>query len=204
MTTSLSPEHRPQKKHSLESRGVLHTLPTTSSAPPLHLVGPEGQLQVHTAPYRGSFSVVLSEALRAAGLGRRVMVAQFLRGGVSQGPAGAIHLCGRLEWLRPSIPCCLVEPANSHSSKENKFNSYIQAVQEIWAVCKSRILDANLDQLVLDEVGLASALCYLNENDLIKTLEQRPRSMDVILTGPSMPSRVIAMADQVTELRSGN
>ena len=77
-------------------------------------------------------------------------------------------------------------------------------MQEIWAVCKSRILDANLDQLVLDEVGLASALCYLNENDLIKTLEQRPRSMDVILTGPSMPSRVIAMADQVTELRSGN
>ena len=44
----------------------------------------------------------------------------------------------------------------------------------------------------------------INENDLIDTLVQRPTSMDLILTGPSIPSRVIEMADQVTELRSGH
>ena len=40
--------------------------------------------------------------------------------------------------------------------------------------------------------------------DVVHTLEQRPEGMDVILTGPAIPTRVIAMADQVTELRSGH
>ena len=39
---------------------------------------PEGLLQVHTAPFRGSFGSVLSQALRTAGLGSRVLVSQFL------------------------------------------------------------------------------------------------------------------------------
>ena len=204
MTASLNPGHSPTKQQMLRRRGALQPVPVRNHClnSPLHLVGPEGQLQVHTAPYRGSFSVVLSEALRAAGLGRRVMVAQFLKGGVSQGPEGSINLCGRLDWLRPSIPCCIEEHANHESFKENK-SSAIQAVKEIWEVCKARVIAANIDQLVLDEVGLASALGYLDENDLINTLEKRPSSMDVILTGPSIPSQVMDMADQVTELRCG-
>ena len=204
MTASLNPAHSPIKQQMLRRRGALQPVPVRNHVlnSPLHLVGPEGQLQVHTAPYRGSFSVVLSEALRAAGLGRRVMVAQFLKGGVSQGPEGSINLCGRLDWLRPSIPCCIEEHANHESFKENK-SSTIQAVKEIWEVCKARVIAANIDQLVLDEVGLASALGYLDENDLINTLEKRPSSMDVILTGPSIPSQVMKMADQVTELRCG-
>ena len=204
MTASLNPGHSPTKQQMLRRRGALQPVSVRNHVlnSPLHLVGPEGQLQVHTAPYRGSFSVVLSEALRAAGLGRRVMVAQFLKGGVSQGPEGSINLCGRLDWLRPSIPCCIEDHANHESFKENK-SSAIQAVKEIWEVCKARVIAANIDQLVLDEVGLASALGYLDENDLINTLEKRPSSMDVILTGPSIPSQVMDMADQVTELRCG-
>ena len=61
---------------------------------PLHLVEPEGQLQIHTASYRGSFSSVLSQAVRSAGLGSRVVIAQFLKGGVNQGPDGQVQLCG--------------------------------------------------------------------------------------------------------------
>ena len=57
--------------------------------------------------------------------------------------------------------------------------------------------------MVLDEVGLAIALGYLDEADVLTTLEQRPGSMDVILTGSVMPSILMAMADQVTELRRG-
>ena len=56
---------------------------------------------------------------------------------------------------------------------------------------------------MLDEVGLAIALGYLDEADVLTTLEQRPGSMDVILTGSVMPSILMAMADQVTELRRG-
>ena len=70
----------------------------------------EGQLQVHTAPFRGSFSGVFSQALRSAGLGSRVLVSQFLKGGVDQGLERSVWLCGRLQWLRPAVAGCLAEP----------------------------------------------------------------------------------------------
>ena len=73
MTASLTsshrvPEPRPRDHCALERAG-LH--PVVPARPPLHLVEPEGQLQVHTAGYRGSFSSVLSQAMRSAGLGSR-------------------------------------------------------------------------------------------------------------------------------------
>ena len=71
----------------------------------------EGLLQVHTAPFRGSFSGVFSQALRSAGLGSRVLISQFLKGGVEQGLERSVWLCGRLQWLRPAVASCLAQPA---------------------------------------------------------------------------------------------
>jgi cob(I)alamin adenosyltransferase len=149
------------------------------------------------APYRGSFSTVLSQALRAAGLGSRVMVVQFLKGGVAQGPDRRLTLCGRLQWLRPDVACCLSGDAADQD------DSIKDAVMALWRECHARLLSGDLDQLVLDELGLAVALGYLDEHEVCSTLEQRPGSMDVIITGPSIPDSVMDMADQVTELRRG-
>ena len=203
MSAVLKPTHPPITQRSFERRSILRPVPSNPEKIHLHLAETEGQLQVHTAPYRGSFSVVLSEALRAAGLGSRVMVVQFLKGGVDQGPEGTVHLCGRLEWLRPAVSCCLTEPASEKSLAKNNPNA-IQAVKDIWEVCKNRLLAGELDQVVLDEIGLAISLGYLKEEDLISTLEKRPKAMDVILTGPAIPPPVMSMADQVTELRCGH
>ena len=203
MTASLSPSHRSvdpfMTGHRSQESDGSRSLAAVADRRLLHLVAPEGQLQVYTAPYRGSFSVVLSQALRAAGLGSRVLVAQFLKGGVDQGPDGRVRLCGRLEWLRPAVPGCLSEPASTLAVD----SSAPEAVEAIWQECRDRILASDLDQMVLDEVGLAIALGYLDEADVLSTLEQRPGSMDVILTGSVMPSILMAMADQVTELRRG-
>ena len=201
MTASLSTSHRPGESrladHRTLERAGLHPLPQLAPPPPLHLVSPEGQLQVHTAPYRGSFATVLSQALRAAGLGSRVMVVQFLKGGVAQGPDRRLTLCGRLQWLRPDVACCLSEVAADQDAATK------DAVMALWQECRARLLSGDLDQLVLDELGLAVALGYLDEQEVRSTLEQRPGSMDVIITGPSIPDSVMDMADQVTELRRG-
>ena len=199
MTASLTPPHRSldsrSKDHRALERAGLLPLPAPPPQPrPLHLVAAEGQLQVHTAGYRGSFSGVLSQAVRSAGLGSRVLIAQFLKGGVDQGLSGRVQICGGLTWLRPNVPACLDSPDHPGAS---------EAVTEIWQRCREHLAEGDLDHLVLDEVGLAVGLGYLQENDLVEALQQRPASMDVIITGPSIPSPVMEMADQVTELRRG-
>ena len=167
---------------------------------PLQIVKSQGQVQIHTSTFRGSFSVVLSEALRSAGLGSNVLVAQFLKGGVNQGPNGAINLCGRLEWLRPAIETCLPEKMQEEDlSLKRKYQE--KAIKEVWEFCKKRLLENNLDKIVLDEIGIAISLGFIKESDLISMINNCPSSTDIILTGPSIPPKVIEMADQITELR---
>ena len=198
MTTSLADPQAFQdsldRDQQALQRAGLRPLPPVSDPPPLVLVAPEGQLQVHTAPYRGSFASVLSQAMRAAGLGSRVLISQFLKGGVQQGPAGRVQLCGGLVWLRPEVPLCLSSPGHPGGA---------EAVAAVWSICRLHLIQGDLDQLVLDEIGLAVAFGYLDEADVIEALEQRPASMDVIITGPAIPAGVVEMADQVTELRRG-
>ena len=177
--------------------------PSLSPVPhrsPLQLVSTQGQVQIHTSTFRGSFSIVLSEALRSAGLGSKVLVSQFLRGGVKQGPNGAINLCGGLEWIRPDIETCLPEQLlDEHLSLKRKYEE--KAIKDLWEFCKSRLIEKKLDKLVLDEIGMAISLGFIEENDLISMIINRPSSTDIILTGPSIPSKVMEMADQITELR---
>jgi len=201
MTASLSPSHRSRDARNADHRTLeqagLRGLPALEPRPPLHLVAQEGQLQVHTASYRGSYGTVLSQALRSAGLGSRVMVAQFLKGGVVQGPEAAVTLCDRLTWIRPAVLECLSGPAAEADP------AVVDAVRALWDACSIRLRSGDLDQLVLDELGLAIAFGYLNEAEVLNCLEQRPPSMDVIITGPSIPDSLMALADQVTELRRG-
>ena len=167
----------------------------------LKLVKTQGQVQIHTSTFRGSFSVVLSEALRSAGLGSKVLISQFLRGGVNQGPNEAINLCGNLEWLRPAIETCLPEQLQEEDlSLTRKYQE--KAIKELWEFCKKRLFEKNLDKIVLDEIGMAISLGFIEENDLISIINNRPSSTDIILTGPSIPPKLVEMADQITELRS--
>jgi cob(I)alamin adenosyltransferase len=195
MTASLvDPGHPHRPTAGARSEGLALVSPL---APPLRLVTqPEGLLQIHTAPFRGSFAAVFSQALRSAGLGSRVLVSQFLKGGVDQGLAGSLRLCDRLEWLRPATPHCLEAPPSPQDGA-------LDAVGQVWEYSREQLLAGDLDLLVLDELGLAIALGYLPAAAVITTLEQRPPHLDVILTGPSMPASLMAMADQVTQLRRG-
>ena len=54
---------------------------------------------------------------------------------------------------------------------------------------------------MLDEIGLAIEFGFISEKELISSLENKQNSLDVILTGPSIPTRVFSMADQITQLR---
>jgi cob(I)alamin adenosyltransferase len=215
MAASLA-DHRPPKRNGagqplrvLAPHAPAPGSPAPAPAPeaPLRLVPrPEGLLQIHTAPYRGSFAAVYSQALRSAGLGSRVLVSQFLKGGVDQGLAGSLWLCGRLQWLRPATPLCLEGPppvADAIANPAAAGPDPQAAVREVWEYSRDSLLAGDVDLMVLDELGLAVELGWLDAEEVCRTLEQRPAHLDVILTGPAMPPAFLAMADQLTELRRG-
>jgi len=61
-----------------------------------------GQIQIYQSSYRGSYSSIIRDSLRNAALGRKVLLVQFMKGGVKQGIDNAVKLCGNLTWIRSS------------------------------------------------------------------------------------------------------
>ncbi len=153
----------------------------------------EGLIQIVTAPHRGFFTNVMAQALRVAGQGTPVLVVQFLKGGIDMGPQHPISLCEQLDWFRCNLSRCIdtpeLEPAEMAS------------LLELWQHTVALINSGRYAMVVLDELSLAIHLGLIPEPDVLSLIQQRPRHIDMILTGPEMPQSILEVADQVTELR---
>ncbi len=165
------------------------------------LIRQNGQIHIYQSAYRGSFSSVIRDSLRNAALGRKVLLAQMMRGGVNQGVSKPISLCGNLLWIRSSNSYDQHRP-DEFKDNETLSNSVRDSTIELWEFCKNQLLSGEQDQVILDEIFLAVELGIIDCDDLISVLENRFISGDVILTGTKIPNQLLLIADQVTELRS--
>jgi len=79
-----------------------------------------GQIQIYQSSYRGSYSSIIRDSLRNAALGRKVLLVQFMKGGVKQGIANAVKLCGNLTWVRSSHSFDQYNPEEIENNKNLK------------------------------------------------------------------------------------
>ena len=160
-----------------------------------------GQIQIYQSPFRGSFSSIVRDSLRNAALGRKVLLVQFMKGGVKQGIDNAVKLCGNLTWLRSANSFDQYD-SDEIDNNDTLSKSIYESTYELWNFCKQELLSGENDQIILDEIFLAIEMKIIDKDDLISTLENRFISGDVILTGTGIPNDLLMMANQVTELRS--
>ena len=160
-----------------------------------------GQIQIYQSSYRGSYPSIIRDCLRNAALGRKVLLIQFMKGGVKQGIENPVKLCGNLTWIRSSHSYDQYDHEEFESNKNLK-KSIHESTNELWNFCKKELLSGENDQIILDEIFLAIEMNIIDKDDLISTLENRFISGDVILTGTDIPKDLLLMANQITELRS--
>ena len=160
-----------------------------------------GQIQIYQSSYRGSYSSIIRDSLRNSALGRKVLLVQFMKGGVKQGISNPVNLCGNLTWVRSSHSFDQYHSEEIENNKNLK-KSIHESICDLWDFCKKELLSGENDQIILDEIFLAIEMKIIDKDDLISTLENRFISGDVILTGTDIPKDLLLMANQITELRS--
>lgn len=153
----------------------------------------EGLVQVFTCPYRSFFTSVMAQALRIAGQGTRVLIVQFLKGGIQQGFQHPVQLGQNLDWIRCDLPRCLDSPDVTEVEAA--------ALLDLWQETQSVVVQGQYSLVVLDELSLAINFGLIAESEVLHFLKNRPSQVDVILTGPEMPQSILDIADQITELR---
>ena len=152
-----------------------------------------GLLQVFTGEQRNFFTGVIAQALAIAAHGTPVLVVQFLKGGIRQGCDRPIRMGQNLDWLR----CDLARHVDSAevSAQES------EAIASLWLHAQKTIQAGHYSLVVLDELALAAEFGLVPLAEILAFLQARPQHVDLILTGPQVPEEILAMADQITEVR---
>ena len=153
----------------------------------------EGTVQVFTSQHRTFFTNVMVQAMRVAEQGLPVLVVQFLKGGIGQGPDHPAQMGRNLEWIRCECPECISSPEITDTTQA--------ALSALWQHTQTAVNNGKYGLIVLDELSLAIDFGLIKENELLTLLKNRPSHVDVILTGPQMPESLLAVADQITEFR---
>jgi cob(I)alamin adenosyltransferase len=176
----------------LKVTGFSPSSPTVLRHPLLQAI--EGTVQVYTSVHRSFFTNVMVQALRTAEQGKPVLIVQFLKGGMDQGPENPMQLGQNLDWVRCALPYCIHEAPVDAVVQQ-------QAVADLWQHTQTVINKGRYGLVVLDELSLAVHYHLIAADEVVALLRHRPPQIDVILTGPAMPESLLKVADQVTEFR---
>ena len=151
----------------------------------------QGLVQLYYGDGKGKTTAAFGLALRCAGWGRRVVVAQFLKGGRS-GEAEAAARIPEITLLRDSPTGKFTFQMDEREKAETAARCLALFRR---AVGLARAEEARL--LVLDEV-LDALHGFLPADELLCFLDTRPAGLDVVLTGHDLPPALESRADYIT------
>ncbi len=73
--------------------------------------------------------------------------------------------------------------------------------QRCWALCKEKIESGTYDIVILDEITYPLTYGWLDMDEVLDTLRNRPDDLHIVMTGREAPQPLIDFADLVTEMR---
>ncbi|EOG8332459.1 cob(I)yrinic acid a,c-diamide adenosyltransferase [Klebsiella michiganensis] len=151
----------------------------------------KGILIVFTGNGKGKSTAAFGTATRAVGHGKRVGAAQFIKGQWDNGEYNTLHPLG--------VEFHIMGTGFTWETQNREAD--IEAASAVWQESKRMLADPSYDLVVLDEITYMLAYHYLDTQEVIAAIENRPPRQNVIVTGRGCHTRLLELADTVSELR---
>lgn len=161
-------------------------------------MGSVGLVHIYTGDGKGKTTASIGLAVRAAGQGLKVLFVQFFKEDKAQSGEKEIfrnHING-IELIRSNVRHPFF------TGKETDEESVRASVLETFESAIKKVLDENIDLLVLDEIIGAINGGWLDIDALTAFLTEKPANLEVVLTGRNAPVELVKLADYVTEMLS--
>lgn len=143
---------------------------------------------------KGKTTAAVGLAVRFAGRGGKVVLAQFLKDGTS----GECRALAKLE----GVTMLAANPVRKFSFQmdEAEKRTMADAVQRTFAAATGYAVREGAGLLILDEVCAAISCGFLDEQAVLDFLDSRPDTLEVVLTGRNPSDALRACADYITEM----
>ncbi len=152
-----------------------------------------GLVHIYCGDGKGKTTAAFGLALRSAGCGNKVVVAQFLKDGQS-GECRALRTFSNVVLLGCN-PSGKFSFRMDEAEKEQTRQASQQTLREALAAAR----DARL--LVLDEVMAAVSSGFLTVEEVVEAVTGRPSELELVMTGRNPPAELTALADYISEVR---
>ncbi len=152
----------------------------------------KGLIIVHTGNGKGKTTAALGMVLRSLGHGFQVAIVQFIKGAWE--PAEKAVLA---QWADQLTFHATGEGFTWETQDRDRDRAVAQAG---WAIALTYLRDPVYRTVLLDEVNVALKLGYLDVEQVLAGLAEKPQNTHVILTGRGAPTALIEAADLVTEM----
>jgi len=152
----------------------------------------QGLIQVYTGDGKGKTTAALGLALRAAGAGLKVFIGQFLKGAEYSEIKALRQLAPGIEIKQYGRRCFI---------KDKPDEEDIRLAQNGLREMESVIQSGDYNLVILDEANIAVYYNLFSVDELLKVVQNRPKQVEIVITGRNADSRIIAAADLVTEMR---
>ncbi|PKN82628.1 MAG: cob(I)yrinic acid a,c-diamide adenosyltransferase [Chloroflexi bacterium HGW-Chloroflexi-9] len=147
---------------------------------------------VNTGNGKGKTTAALGVTMRAWGRGWKIVWLQFIKKKNSHyGETYAAERMG-IEMLALGDGFTWLSENIEHD---------IALAKEAWDLAREKIMSGEYDLVVLDEITYPINYKWLDVEVVLDTLRNRPKDVDVILTGRDAHPALIEFADTVSELR---
>lgn len=159
-----------------------------------HLIE-NGLVSVYTGPGRGKTTAALGLTLRVLGWGGRVCMVQFIKGFAELGEVKfSAEFADRF---------VLRQFANdeSPSIRENDVLARREAAEAAMGFAEEAVGGGEYDLVILDEINNALHYNLISLARVIKLIENKPKHVELVLTGRNAPAEVLEIADYVTEMK---
>jgi len=152
----------------------------------------KGYIQVYTGDGKGKTTAALGLALRAAGAGLKVFIAQFVKG-MKYSELDIIPKLKESIKIKQYGRGCFIH-GKPEKEDEAKARLGLEEVKEI-------IASKKYDILILDEANIAVYYNLFSIDELIEVIKSKPENMEIVVTGRKAHLKLIEIADLVTEMK---
>ncbi|MGB0445618.1 MAG: cob(I)yrinic acid a,c-diamide adenosyltransferase [Porticoccaceae bacterium] len=142
---------------------------------------------------KGKTSSAFGMVMRALGYGHKVAVVQFIKGE---------QLSGEELYLRDHCPQVKFYQMGTGFTWDTQDRSAdIAAAEKTWAVAEEALADEQYDLVVLDELTYMLSFKYLDKEQVLNALKNRPYEQSLVVTGRGGGSDLSELADTVSEVK---
>jgi cob(I)alamin adenosyltransferase len=151
----------------------------------------KGYVQVYTGNGKGKTTAAFGQALRAAGAGLRVFIAQFVKG-TKYSEHKAMERFSDLITIKQYGRDCFINQAPT----DKDIHAARQGYDDVAEIIRS----GHYQMVILDEANIAVYYKLFSAHDLVALIDMKPEDLELVITGRYADPMVLEKADLVTEM----